>query len=160
MHFQCKASFEVKQHLELQQFICVDQINDLKNAFPCFNSAELAASCKDEEYTEDTVVNYCSELKTAFECMNPIVVDECGEANFNVWKSVFGYFVSKAIIGKGGETVKAIGHKYNAIISVNDQNTPERSVSITAVPDAAVDCFQEILRLISQTFIFFPTMDE
>uniref|UniRef100_A0A915D326 Peptidase A1 domain-containing protein n=1 Tax=Ditylenchus dipsaci TaxID=166011 RepID=A0A915D326_9BILA len=58
--------------------------------------------------------------------------------------------LGRAIIGKGGETVKAIGHKYNAIISVNDQNTPERSVSITAVPDAAVDCFQEILRLISQ----------
>ena len=50
-----------------------------------------------------------------------------------------------AIIGKGGEYIKAIRDKFEASLTVPDRSTAERVLNIVARQEVVVDCFKEVL---------------
>ncbi|KAI6203261.1 hypothetical protein M3Y94_00535900 [Aphelenchoides besseyi] len=50
------------------------------------------------------------------------------------------------VIGKGGETIKALRQKFdNALINIPDRQTPERVCTITVARDRVAECFAEVL---------------
>jgi len=55
-----------------------------------------------------------------------------------------------AVIGKGGEYIKAIRDKFEANVHVPDRSTPERVLVILARQEVLVDCFSEILHKLAE----------
>ncbi|KAI6232638.1 KH domain protein [Aphelenchoides fujianensis] len=53
--------------------------------------------------------------------------------------------VSGAVIGRGGENIKAIREKYEAVLTLPDKNTPERVFTIVVAQDRLVDCLREVV---------------
>uniref|UniRef100_A0A914HT47 C3H1-type domain-containing protein n=1 Tax=Globodera rostochiensis TaxID=31243 RepID=A0A914HT47_GLORO len=55
-----------------------------------------------------------------------------------------------AVIGKGGESIKSLRAKYDAIVTVPDRSTPERILTIVCAQEKLADCFSEILEKLAE----------
>jgi heterogeneous nuclear ribonucleoprotein K len=55
-----------------------------------------------------------------------------------------------AVIGKGGESIKSLRAKYEALVTVPDRSTPERVLTIVCLQEKLPDCFAEILEKIAE----------
>ncbi|KAL3120707.1 hypothetical protein niasHT_007999 [Heterodera trifolii] len=55
-----------------------------------------------------------------------------------------------AVIGKGGESIKSLRAKYDAIVTVPDRSTPERVLTIVCAQEKLADCFAEILEKLTE----------
>lgn len=55
-----------------------------------------------------------------------------------------------AIIGRGGEHIKALRSKYDATINVPDRSTPERVLTIVCAQETIEECVTEILSKLSE----------
>uniref|UniRef100_A0A7E4V3F4 Heterogeneous nuclear ribonucleoprotein K n=1 Tax=Panagrellus redivivus TaxID=6233 RepID=A0A7E4V3F4_PANRE len=57
-----------------------------------------------------------------------------------------------AVIGKGGENIKAVREKYDASLTVPDRSTPERVFGMIVSLEKIVDCFTDVLAKLAETF--------
>uniref|UniRef100_A0A183CPD0 Heterogeneous nuclear ribonucleoprotein K n=1 Tax=Globodera pallida TaxID=36090 RepID=A0A183CPD0_GLOPA len=55
-----------------------------------------------------------------------------------------------AVIGKGGESIKSLRAKYDAIVTVPDRSTPERILTIVCAQEKLAECFSEILEKLAE----------
>uniref|UniRef100_A0A914Z4C7 K Homology domain-containing protein n=1 Tax=Panagrolaimus superbus TaxID=310955 RepID=A0A914Z4C7_9BILA len=55
-----------------------------------------------------------------------------------------------AVIGKGGENIKAVREKYDASLTVPDKNSPERVLGMIVRLDKIVDCFTDVLAKLAE----------
>ncbi|KAI6225814.1 hypothetical protein M3Y95_00736800 [Aphelenchoides besseyi] len=69
------------------------------------------------------------------------------------------------VIGKGGETIKALRQKVgnpfdNALINIPDRQTPERVCTITVARDRVAECFAEVLDKVADRLLECQTKKE